>query len=423
MTGSLFKRCGCRDEASGKQLGTECPRLKRSDHGTWSFRVDVGLPGARSVLKKGGYRDKASAQAALDEVRRRHRAGVAVTVVPTVGEWLEWWWTEKSAGGPASSGGRQLRASTARSYRGHIDKHLKPYIGDIRLDQLSPGHISAMYRAIATPAEPKAKPLSSATVQRVHATLRSALEEAVKHRKIERNVAKLVHLESVARPKVKVWTVDQLATFLDAVGSNELGTIFEVLAFTGLRRGEAVGLRWKDVFLDQAVPEIVVTQAVVQLGHKTVVGRPKTASGEHRRVELGPRAVEALRRRASAQAADRSVWGVAYAETGLVFGKADGSQLDPGRVTKRFAKLVESLGLPAARLHDLRHGYASLALQAGTSLPVVSKMMGHSTLAITVDTYMHLAPGAAGVAAAAAEALVPRRQGGAGLTQGSPSAA
>jgi hypothetical protein len=165
---------------------------------------------------------------------------------------------------------------------------------------------------------------------------------------------------------------------------------------------------------------LVVRQQIVQLQaevdcqlcggqHKGMaITAPKMASGEARRVDLGPTAVGALLTHRLAQDADKAAWADAYRDHGLVFGQANGDPIHPERITKRFGQLVQTSGLRKVRLHDLRHGRASLLLAAGTDIALVSKMLGHSSIALTADTYAHLLEGVGSRAAEAADALIPR---------------
>ncbi len=137
-------------------------------------------------------------------------------------------------------------------------------------------------------------------------------------------------------------------------------------------------------------------------------GWPKTASGEDRTVELDGGVVGVLMAHRLQQDAERATWGAAYSDHGLVFAREDGTPIAPERVTKRFAQLVSAAGLRPIRLHDLRHGQASLMLAAGVPIAVVSKRLGHSTISLTSDTYSHLLQGVGRDAAERAAALVPR---------------
>ncbi len=219
---------------------------------------------------------------------------------------------------------------------------------------------------------------------------------------------------------MRPWEPEELGRFLDHADRDDLGAIFHLLAATGLRRGEAVGLRWSDVDLDKS--RLHVRQQVLTLPAKfsrpcdqcggdhgrIAFGRPKTASGEERVVDLDPLTVGVLLAHRLRQDAQRAQLGDAYNDHDLVFPRPDGVPLHPDRVSDRFTELAVEIGLRRIRLHDLRHGQASLMLAAGVDIVVVSKRLGHSSVAITSDTYTHLLPGVGTEAAARAWSLVPR---------------
>lgn len=267
--------------------------------------------------------------------------------------------------------------------------------------------------------------LSGATIHRVHATLMSALNSAVKRKLIPANPAAHVEVPSGRRPKavvwtpsrvelwkssgvratVAVWTAEDAGAFLDSISDHRLYPLFHLIAYRGLRRGEAVGIRWVDVDLDAR--SLAITQQVIQLGWKTEVGEPRTDSGV-RTVALDKATVAVLRRWKQAQDAEAAILGAAWPTTGLVFTREDGSPLHPAHVTTAFQDLYAAAGLPPIRLHDLRHTAASLALQAGVPLKVVSELLGHSSLAITADTYTSVLPVVAHAAAEAVADTIPR---------------
>ena len=204
------------------------------------------------------------------------------------------------------------------------------------------------------------------------------------------------------------WEPGELGRFLDHAVGHRLGVVYDLIAATGLRRGEALGLRWSDVDLSAAA--LVVRQQLVDTGKGSpTFGPPKTAAGYHRRVELDQRTVGALLLHRLTQDEERRQWGSAYADLDLVFAQENGSPYDPAKVTKTFTTLAREAGLRQVRLHDLRHGAASLMLPAGIPVGVVSKRLGHSSITLTNDTYQHLLEGVGRHAAEAAAALVPRR--------------
>jgi integrase len=176
-------------------------------------------------------------------------------------------------------------------------------------------------------------------------------------------------------------------------------------SYRGLRRGEAIGLRWVDLQLDAG--SLMITQQIIQVGWKIEIGEPKTETGE-RAVSLDAATVEVLREWREQQNAERTLCGAAWREHGLVFTREDGGPLQPDTVSDIFHKIADGAGLPPIRLHDLRHTAASLALQAGVPMKVVSESLGHSSLSITADTYTSVLPEVAKAAAEAVAGIVPR---------------
>lgn len=166
---------------------------------------------------------------------------------------------------------------------------MDPALGRILLDDLRPAHVDRPFRKLRSSPE-----LSPATVKRIHATLNSALNRAVKQRLLMSNPAAHVELESAQRPELNIWSPEQLGRFLETAATDRLG------ALTGLRRGEAAGLRWEDV--DLATGLLHVRQQIVQLGYEVEVGLPKTSRGV-RTVALAERTVLELREHRARQRA------------------------------------------------------------------------------------------------------------------------
>jgi len=303
------------------------------------------------------------------------------------------------------AGAGELRPTTARSYRMHLDGYLVPHLGRLPLGDLRVHHVDAMLDAVRKANATSARPVGPATQRRIVATLRSALADAVQNRLLSWNPASHAKIGKATRPKVDPWSTTEVGAFLDAVAGERDGALWHLAVFSGLRRGELCGLRWSDVELDAT--RIVVREQATQVGHSVVYGPPKTASGE-RVVDLDDVTVAVLRAHRAGQAAERLAWGPAYVDSGRVFTRENGEALHPETVTRRFARLVAAAGLRRVRLHDLRHGFASLALAAGVPLAVISKRLGHSSIAITSDTYSHLLEGMGKAAAEQMAGLVRR---------------
>ncbi len=253
------------------------------------------------------------------------------------------------------------------------------------------------------------------------------------------NAAKDIELPSGRAPKPLVWTHDRVArwqrtgerpgpamvwtprqtgTFLDAVAHDRLYPLLHLAAFRGLRRGELCGLHWTEVDLEGATAQ--VQWQIVLLGWGTQMTQPKSEASK-RQVALDAETVAVLRSHREGQDAERSRYGSAWVETGLVFTRPGGTPLHPAEVTHRFTDLIAAHGLPPIRFHDLRHGAATLALGAGVDLKVVQEMLGHSSHALTADIYTSVLPELARAAAEAAARLVPRTPPvRAGHTSGTP---
>ena len=348
---------------------------------SWRIRYEAGLrpDGKRDQRSRAGFATKREAQEALSEALEQARRGIVadvrgLTVAGYLTSWLD--------------GKRNLRPSTRRSYESHIRVYLTPTIGHLRLSALRADHLDAMYASIRAGQVRKAP--SAATLRRLHATLHSALSTAYRRRLITHNPAGQVELETAPRSIRAVWTPAQLAAFLKHSASDRLGAAYHLIASTGLRRGELCGLRWQDVDLDGAA--LAIRQQHVEVGRSIVVGAPKTRAGV-RSVALDAGTVTVLKSHKAAQAAERLAWGAGYADGGLVFAREDGTPLRPEYVTRHFLDLSAQAGLPRIVLHGLRHTWATHALAAGVDMLVVSRHLGHSSLATTDRYVRRIAPG------------------------------
>jgi integrase len=412
--GSVYRRCGCRDKATGKLLGAACPGLRSREHGSWYFSADLpSATGDRHRARRGGFPTQDAAAAAL-EALASPPAGPEPGL--STREWLSRWLASRVS----------LRASTSRGYAAHMRSYLFPYLGSIPLAALTAGDVQTMFTAVIRDEGALGRPMSAATLHRIHATLRAALNGAVRAGLISVNPGRYPELPKAARPRpqvwtpalterwqqdgwrpaVGVWTAAQTSQFLAQVRGHRLYALFHLVALRGLRRGEAAGLRWSDLDLDAGT--LTVAGQLQQLGGRLVAGPPKSDTGR-RVIALDKTTITALREHRTRQQAERTAAG--WAETGYVFTTVTGTPFRPDRMTRQFAKLVAVSGLPPVTLHGLRHGAATIALAAGTDLKVVQDQLGHSTITLTADTYTSVLPETARTAAEHTAALLfPTRQ-------------
>lgn len=411
MAGSVFKRCGCRDATTGRLLGAACACLIDDGHGSWFFSLDLppGAEGKRRRLRHGGYATDSAAIEALERVGGVRVGGEALTVEV----WLRRWLASRLS----------LRPETVRSYAGHVEDYLAPHLGQVLLVELNRGRVQMMFTQIAVAEGMAGRPISAATLRRIHATLRAALNEAVRVGLILSNPAVGVELPSAPYPRptlwtperlvawqrdgssptVPVWTPVQTAEFLTFVRGHRLYALFHLVALTGLRRGEICGLTWADLDLEGGV--LAVARQRRQTAGRVAVAPPKSRAGV-REIALDHTTVTVLRQHRYRQQVEGEMAGERWQGSGYIFTFPDGRPLSPDRLTRIFAALVRSSGLPPVTIHGLRHGAATMALAAGAGLKTVQAMLGHSSIQVTADIYPAVLPTTAHAAAEDTAALL-----------------
>lgn len=298
----------------------------------------------------------------------------------TVEEYLERWLSDSLQG--------TVRASTCERHEINLRVHIRPTLGRVLLKALTPAHVRALHR------EKLDEGLAPATVRKIHSTLHKALSQAVADGLLPRNAAD-VKAPRPAPEEMRPLSEDEARTFLQVV--EESGDRFEplyVLAITtGLRRGELLGLRWDDADLDSsATGTLRIGRALVREGGRHVIGETKTRRGR-RQVNLTPRTVKALKAHRKRQLEERMKLAGLHEDQGLIFATEVGTPVNPENLVKRsFKPLLEKAGLPKMRFHDLRHTCATLLLGRGVHPKMVQELLGHATIAMTLDTYSHYLP-------------------------------
>jgi integrase len=239
--------------------------------------------------------------------------------------------------------------------------------------------------------------LSARTVRLLHIILHGALKQAMKNQLVVRNVSEATTLPGGKVRTMHPLTLDQVHQFLDAVKGDRLFAAFFLEMGTGLRRGELLGLRWRDLDIDAGV--LQVRQTLIRVGNhgNTESGRksrlifqePKTEQSR-RTIPIPDDIVEALRHHKARQAKERLLMGGAYEDHGLVFCQANGQPIAPYTFTRHFERLLKYAGLPRIRFHDGRHTFATLMLELGESAKTVQTILGHTRISTTLDTYSHV---------------------------------
>ena len=351
---------------------------------TWTIVVDVGVApnGRRKQKSKGGFATKGAAEGALRTLVNAVVAGeyTEPTKLSFERYALDQWLPALRA---------TVRPLTSESYERHCQRYLVPAFGSYPLGGVPVTAINRLYGRLLRP-DPPQSALSASTVRRIHATRHKALADAVRGQLIlPRNPAAFADPPRATRPEMRVWSAAELRTFLADTQQDRLATLWRFMAFTGVRRGEGLGLRWCDLDLERG--RATICQTILPIGHRPTVGEPKTARGR-RSVALDRGTVDALHVHRKRQVEQRLLVGPDFRDHGLVFAHPDGQPLNPEYVSRRFQRLVRAAGLPSVRLHDLRHTHATLALPAGVPTRVLSGRLGHSAMAVTTDIYQHAIP-------------------------------
>ncbi len=285
-----------------------------------------------------------------------------------------------------------LKPSTLAAYRMYCRVYIKGSgIGSVPLAQVDGPRMTAFYADLLANGRRQTEGgLSAKTVRNIHGMLHKALADAVRWGRAVRNAADAADQPRKPSPEMKVWTPEEMRSFLQHVCDDRYFAAWQLLATTGMRRGELLGLRWADVDLERG--SLTILQVRTAVNYAVETGTPKTDKGS-RTIALDPATLTALRTHRLRQNEERLAWGGAWTETGLVFVGSNGSAIHPQRLSQWFAQHVRRSGLPRVRLHDVRHSYATAVIRAGVPIKVVSQRIGHANPTITLTTYQHVLPG------------------------------
>jgi integrase len=338
----------------------------------WIARVSLGIVNGKRIGKKVRAATEDLAKASLEDLRRTYRLG-ASPIHQTLDEYLRAW----------LAGNRRVRESTLRSYREHVDMHISPLLGGIPVAKLRPSDVERLIADRLRATSRHGRPLNPNTVAKIVTTLRIALNRGVKRGELAVNVASMVDMPRAELPRIHAMTETEADAIVDACRDHWLGPVIRLLAGSGLRLGEAVGLNQGDV-----LPGFV---------------RLRVSKTTLRAVPITEDAQEALAE--AVRAAPR----VGQDEP-LFFGPRPNRQghrerLRGDSVSQAFPRVLEAAGLPRLTPHGVRHMAATIMVTRGASMRVIADQLGHKNPAMTAKVYAHVVP----EAQRAAVALLNRR--------------
>ncbi|WP_121828087.1 site-specific integrase [Streptomyces sp. S1] len=348
--------------------------------GTSTQRKDGRFQAAVYVLQPDGTRARKFAYgktwAECDAKRRALLDKVASgTPVPTrsakLSEWLAYWL--ESVVRP------RRKLSTYDKYEAHVRLYLSPVLGTKRLESLSVPDVRHFLLQLE-------KKTTAATAKESHRVLRTALSAACREELIVRNVAKLVEPPRAAVRELSPWSLDETLDFLAAARRDPLYAAFVLAIAMGLRRGEIVGLRWNDIDLENRV--LLVRQQVQR--RRGVLYNDETKGRRSRAIPLPAMCLAPLRWHRMRQKTTYEAAGTEWTTAGYIFATRTGRPVEPRNVHRSFVRVSEAAGLRPIRLHDVRHGCATLLTAAGVAPRVVMEILGHSQISLTMDVYTHV---------------------------------
>lgn len=350
---------------------------KRSD-GRWEGRYtagrnpETGKPIYKNVLGKTQAEVKAKLKAAIESSAN---LDVMKAEQYTTGQWMDVWFENCAK--------IKVRPSSHQAYRGYIDNHIKPNIGDVPLGKLSSLHLQKLYKKLLAggrveriEAKSQPKGLSAKTVRNINQVISSAMDFAKDQKLISSNPTDGCALPKLEHKEMKTLPVEQLTSFLREAKESGVFELYYIELATGLRRGELLGLKWEDIDLVQG--SLRVQRQIARINGE-VIEAPLKTKNAYRTLPLSADAMGVLQEQKKKSG-----------NSPYVFPSPAGGPISPDSVLHMLHRVLKRAGLSKVRFHDLRHTFATLTLQNGVDIKTVSGMLGHYSAGFTLDTYTHV---------------------------------
>ena len=351
--------------------------IRRRKDGRWEGRYTAGhdpVTGKqifKNVLGKTQAEVKEKLQKALTQAGK---VDFTKTGKYTVGAWMEVWFENVAK--------IKVRPSSHQSYRGYIDNHIMPNIGSIPLEKLTTMDLQKFYRKLLSngrverkEAEKQPKGLSAKTVRNINQVISSAMDFAVAQKIIPENPCKAVELPKAERKEMQTIPTEQLQAFLSEAKATGVYEMYYIELATGLRRGELLGLKWTDI---DWINSIIKVRRQIARVDGQIVEAPLKTKNSYRAVTISQQAIEVLKQQKE------------KTNDQYVFPSPHGGPISPDSVNNMLKRVLARAGIPKVRFHDLRHTFATIALQNGVDIKTVSGMLGHFSAGFTLDTYAHV---------------------------------
>jgi len=328
----------------------------------------------RMIRKTVTAKSRAEVTRKLAQLRREVDAGkVSRVKTPTLSELMTRWFETVLS--------REVARSTYDNYYSIVKYHVLPVLGRRKLTDITVADVDRLLTFKLRAG------LSPSTVHRVRALISQCLDQGVRWGDVPSNVARLSRPPRMERPEGRTLTREQAQQLLETLKEHRHESLYLLMLSTGMRRGEALGLKWED--LNPATGVVRIKRNLKREGGRIVTADTKTLRSR-RAVNLPIPVLEALQRNRELQDAERADLGDAWIESGFIFTTSIGTPIDPRNLYREFTQICERAGLGHWHPHELRHSAASLMLASGVKLQVVSEVLGHSSIRMTADIYGHI---------------------------------
>ncbi|RJS61754.1 site-specific integrase [Bacillus sp. PK3_68] len=349
----------------------------KKDGNTWYYVLELGkVNGKRKQKKKRGFKTKKEAQNALIEAEHSLlKNGIFSEPSKMLyKDYLNNWLDDKKL---------IIKESTFKTYNWLIGRYIIPYLGHLEISKITPMDIQKFYNELINK-----DILSRENVQKIHSLINDSLNKAERWELVKRNVASLVDRPRAFKNELKVWDIEEVKSFLTAAQSSRYYIAFLLALTTGMRQGEILALRWKD--LDFISNTVSIRQTLSHTGNKIIPGA-KTRSGL-RSITLPLETMSALSKQKKIVQYEKRIADLIYNDHDLIVCTNVGTPCSPRNLLRSFYSLTKKANVTRIRFHDLRHTHATLLLKEGIHPKVVAERLGHSNIRITLDTYSHVLP-------------------------------
>ena len=348
---------------------------ERAKTNKWYFAINYKENGKYKKMLRRGFKTKKEAEAAMIEAQNALNKGTYVEPSKTLyADFMKSWLKDKET---------TVKQSTLETYKYLVNNFIIPHLGQTELSKITPRQIQTLYNDLKS-----SNRLSDENIRKIHTIINNSLNKAFKWEMIVRNPAALVEVPQVAKKEIDVWNEEEIHRFLSFAKDSRYYAAFLLALTTGMRQGEILGLRWKDIDVENRTISVVQTLShkgqILSAGAKTAAGNRKISIDENTLNQL----LSLKLKYKEEKMANRPI----YQDYDLVIRTSIGTPVSPRNLLRSFYSIIEKAQVRKIRFHDLRHTHASLLLKQGVNPKIVAERLGHANVKITLDTYSHLLP-------------------------------